>query len=709
MNELTTFEQYQTVDGEDAALLIELGGWFEKIYSSKNKCEMRREVAAVMGMKPKTLQNRYYKWESVYRATGNVDEANLAMRDRRGESHAVVPMGGDFVYNLFMSYARRDTNTSSNGWETMMRDFRSGVTFVDFGGWSWKDVWRAQRPGEQVPVRCPSRWVPTGWGKGNMYAKAAKDAARDMQLAWSRRGQFAALGNTLPVIRSRQDLPVGALYQADDVWHNIDCFMSEVKGTFNPLEFAIYDMASGYKAVSVIKPRIPVMDPKTGKEVRDNLKEMQFRFAVMYLVCCVGYNREKGMTLIGERGTTAIRENVLRRVENIPGFGKKFHFLTSGTKNTPAHKGLLMGNAGGNPRMKSFCECAHNVMHNATASLLGSHGRDAAHLHESNAAVVRYTEKTLAEVQRVCGALAEDVIDNLALPIVNFKYYPQYFYAMQDWVMDRTDHRLEGWDGYEVQEYRLSTASDEWRDVRELSRMSDAQRSAVMAVLNLDAANLMRMRRMSRRERWTAGQNGLERLPLEAATAFLDPRDAREATVRADGTIEFTDAMYYGAKKMRYVAQYRELKTGVVRRLAPGTKVRFFWCPLGELSEQIWLTDEAGEACLGMCRKLYEASWADPHSIKVAMGQQQAQIAELMAETHAEGEMQGVRRIAAEKVNIALIEAAKEAKAAPVTMGGAHASLEELSGEATSSSLQSEDETTTSDPTDFLAQMNLTH
>lgn len=572
MEALETFEQYLSVDGDEAALLIELGGWFERIYCSKDKCALRREVAAVFGMKPKTLQNRYYKWERVYRATGNADEANLAMRDRRGEGRAVVPMGGEFVYNLFMSYARRDANTTSNGWEAMMRDFRSGVTFVDFGGWSWRDVWRAQRPGEAVPSRCPSRWIPTGWGKANMYARAAKDASRDMQLAWSRRGQFAALGSTLPVIRSRQDLLPGCLYQADDVWHNVDCFMSGVKGTFNPLEFSIYDMASGYKAVSVIKPRIPVMDPKTGREVRDNLKEMQFRFAVMYLVCCVGYNREKGMTLIGERGTTRLNDTVLRRIGNIPGFGKKFHFLTSGVKNTPAHKGLLMGNAGGNPRMKSFCECAHNVLHNAAASLPGSHGRDAAHLHESNAAAVRYSERMLAEVRRVCGSLAEEVIDNLALPIVNFKYYPQYFYAVQDWVMDRSDHRLEGWDGYEVQEYRLSATSDEWRDVRELSRMDEAHRAAVMAVLNLDAANLMRMRRMSRRERWNAGQAGLERLPLEAATAFLDP-----------------------------------------------------------------------------------------HSIKVAMGQQQSQIAALMAETHAAGEMQGVRRIVAEKANLALVEAAREA------------------------------------------------
>ena len=55
----------------------------------------------------------------------------------------------------------------------------------------------------------------------------------------------------------------------------------------------------------------------------------------------------------------------------------------------------VLGNAGGNPRMKALCECAHNIMHNAAASLLGNHGRDAAHLHESNAALVKYSTSPL--------------------------------------------------------------------------------------------------------------------------------------------------------------------------------------------------------------------------------------------------------------------------------------------------------------------------
>ena len=60
-----------------------------------------------------------------------------------------------------------------------------------------------------------------------------------------------------------------------------------------------------------------------------------------------------------------------------------------------------------------------------------------------------------------------------------------------------------------------------------------------------------------------------------------------------------------------------------------------------------------------MCPVYRRASWADPHSIKEAMGRQQAQIAELMAETHARGEAAGVARLAAEKVNAAIIAAAK--------------------------------------------------
>lgn len=693
-SELSIYEEYKAVGTlRDRERVVRFSDRFLEISESKSKVETMRIVAAQEGVPYGTLRRLYYGWQK---------NGAQAIADGR---RTRVGQGESVFYREFKVYAERDLNTSQGGYDAMMRDLRAGKAFA-FG--TWRDCWKQDFPFESVPVACPANYVPHGLTYQNMMRLQKKDATRAMALAWTRGGQFAALKHALPVVRSRVGLHVGEVVQSDDVWHNVDVFSSGMdrhgrSQIFNPLEFAFYDIASGFKCVSAIKPRLLVTDPKTGREVRDNLKEFQYRMAVAFLMCCQGFYKG-GITLIGERGTTALRENVLRRIASVPGFGKLFRFSTSGVKNTPAHQGLFIGNAGGNPRMKSLCECAHNIMHNATASLLGSHGRDAAHLHESNAALVKYTQSMLDEAQAIDPA----IIPLLQLPMLDFKTYLQYFYAIEDTVMDRTDIRLEGWEQNYMMEYRLSVSAP-WRPVDELKDMAPEQAAAVGAVLAHDKYNLMRQRRMSRREVWRAGQKDLIRWPIEDMPVFLDPRDAREGTVQADGTISFTDKMYYPDTRMMYVAQYTDRRTGIVKRLAPGEKVRFYWNPLGKLADQIWLTDASGEEILGMCPVHRKAAWADEHSIRDAMGRQQAQIAALMAETRASQANEGVARLAAEKVNSALIEAAKEAKVAPVTFGGAHASLEELAQPGEAKRLETGESETAAAPADFLAQMNLVH
>ena len=407
-----------------------------------------------------------------------------------------------------------------------------------------------------------------------------------------------------------------------------------------------------------MKPRLLVRDPKTGKEVRDNLKEIQFRFALQYLVCCKGFHKD-GATFILERGTTAIRENVQRRIAAVPGFGKLVHFQVSGLLNQPAHQGLLIGNAGGNPRMKSLCECAHNILHNATASLLGNRGRDAAHLHESNAAVIKYSQNEIELAQRIDPTL----ISHLMLPILQYEKYCRYFYTIEDEVMDRTRHNLEGWAGREVMEYRLSANSPDWLDCSRFNNMSTDEVTATMAVINADKSNLLRQRKMSRREVWMAGQKDLIRWPLFDMPAFADPRDIREATVRGDSTISFTDVIYYPGQRKTYIAEVVD-RNGVHRRLSPGTKVKFFWNPLGELSNYIWITDDC-ENILGMCPILKTAAWASPESIRAAMGQKIHQVTEMMSEVRARHAPEMVQRLVAEKFNRYLLKSAEEAQRFP--------------------------------------------
>jgi len=648
MNALTAFEEYQTIGAlSDREKVIRLSDRFIEVSASASKVAMLNTVAAQEGMSYGTARRMYYAW-----CKGGAE----ALAD--GRKRVRAKSGLDY-YGEFMRYCRANRNDCMNGYRDMLRDLRAGKDFA-FG--TWRDCWKADFPFESVPPFCPANYTPKGMGYANLMARKNRDASAAMSLSWSRRGQFDALAHTLPVIRTRVGLHCGEVVQADDVWHNIDVFQAGVKGTFNPLEFAFYDVASGYKVVSAIKPRLLTVDPKTGKETRDNLKEFQFRMAVAFLMCCQGFYKG-GITLVGERGTTRLNETVLRRIAGVPGYGKLFRFQTSGVKNTPAFKHDFMGNAGGNPRMKSLCECAHNILHNATAGLLGNHGRDAAHNNENLANVVKYSEDMLEQARRIDPA----IIPLLQLPILDFATYMKYFYAIEDEVMDRTEHRMEGWDQNYVMEYRLSKDAP-WRPVKELADMTQEQATAVAAVLSTDKAGLMRQRKMSRREVWKAGQKDLERWPLRDMPAFLDPRDMREATVRANGCIEFTDALYYAGQLKRYVAQYEDAH-GVTVRLAPGQKVKFFWNPLGTLDRHIWIANEEGDV-LGMAPLLKTAAWNDEHSIKVAMGQQLAQTAELMAETRAADAQGAAKRLAAKEINRALIEGAKKAAAQPVTFGG---------------------------------------
>jgi len=598
----------------------------------------------------KGLKRKYYVWldaEDEKPGNGAVALADGRKMKRGREEN---PM-----YRVFKDYFDNNKNNDkAAAYAAMMRDFRSGAVF-HFG--TWRNLWAKDHPYEAMPDFCPSGYVPAGCTLQNIYDLSNKDPTLRRAAAWSHQGMFAASKNLPPVLRSRVGLMPGQIYQFDDVWHNIDVYAPGVKGVFQPLEFAGYDVASAYKIASLMKPRFCKLDEKTGREVRDNLKEQQFRFLVAYIMCCVGFHKD-GVTVIGERGTTRLNDVVLRKVAAVPGWGRLFRFQTSGVMNTPAHKGLLIGNAGGNPRMKALCECSHNILHNATAGLLGNRGRDAAHMHESQAAVVKYSKHMIELAEKIDPAL----VPFLQLPILEWKKYCEYFLVIENEVMDRHDHHLEGWADKELTEYRLSPTSD-WLPVSHMLDMSPEEVAATNAVIGRDPANLMRKRKMSRREAWAAGRKELVKWPIMEATAFLDPRDIRKAKVGRDGTIAFTDALYYPGERKVYLAQYRD-RNGLAHNLRPGEEVAFWWVPMGELQSYIWLCDAQGENMLGMAPALKTAAWSDPHSIEVAMGQRQQQIAELMADTRARHAESHVARLAAENVNRALLESAKKAVSA---------------------------------------------
>lgn len=660
------YTQYDLIaDPEERERVTHWANRMMEIEGAGDTVVMMRTVAESEGVPFGTVRRRFY----AFRKNGV-----MALADKRKTVQPGVVNG---IYPIFKTYCENDRESCKGGWDQLMRDFRCGKIFP-FG--TWRDLWKAET-GSAAPRECPRGWIPRGWAYANLMRLYKNDPARQMALAWTRQGAFAALSGRLPVVRSRvnpetgENLPVGSIYQFDDVWHN---FKTVYRGKLcQPLEFTGYDVASGYKFGSAIKPRTRSVDPKTGRWKGDNLTEFQFRTFVAWVLGVVGFHRD-GVTLIGERGTTALRENVLERIRLIPEFGARIRFETGGLVNAPAYRGMFIGSAGGNPRMKSLNEGGHRVEQLAAASLPGNLGRDAAHQHESLAAAEKYAEGMLAKASDVCPAAA----DLLLLPFPTFEQYLQAFKAIEGELMERTDHQLEGWQNNWVTEYRLNERSEDWIDQRALLGMSENERVATTALVRQNQAALTRTRKMSRRDVWSAGQRDLVRLPLCELYRCLDPRDAKVLKVKDCHTIEFQDDVYYPGLTMRYVATARG-RDGIVRMIAPGTTVRVYWNPVGELRKVVWVCDE-DDRLIGVCRQHEDRYWGDPHAIEKGMGEQNAHMAALMQDVRFRHLPDEKKRLVEKAFNKALLEAAKEAAAEEsMTRMGASAplSLDDLAGE----------------------------
>lgn len=547
---------------------------------------------------------------------------------------------------LFKAYAERDLNTSRGAWKKMIGDLRSGKVFPGLG--SWSDLWAAEHPFSPLPDRCDPAWIPSGASYPSLMRALRADPDGVFALAASRRGMRAAHAHVLPVLTTRRGLPVGAIYEFDDVWHNIDIMLPTGK-VAQPLEFAGYDVASAYKCMSVVKPRFT-----TESGVRSNLKEQQFRFALGAHLCTTGFHKG-GVRLVVEHGTTAIRAPVERKIKLVPGFGELVSFARSGILSEQVHAGLFIGSGGGNFRFKKLVEASHNIHHNRTASLPGSRGRDAEHMHESRDALVKYEEKTFAELERWGGP---GFGARMQSGLLSFEEYVAAFRRAEAELMDDPIHRLEGWDERTVAEYRLGPGAP-WRNAEELMDMDPAGANAIAAFLAVHP-DCRRRRFMTRREVWARGQAELIRFPLFEMPAFLDDSDARECVVREDGTFGFRDALYFGRDEVVYRAEARSFE-GAVRRFAPGERLTVFWNPI--VPDQVWIADRASGVTLGTAPLVTRAPAYDQEAVKRAMGAQAHDLARKVLPIRGRHQREAEERAARIAVNAELLREAKAAAA----------------------------------------------
>lgn len=578
-----------------------------------NTVDAIRAEADGLGIAFQTMRTMYYNW----RKKG--DEALI-------DGRKVPRAGGANMWaEVYKRYVENDRNTSKNGWKVMMRDFRLGTvdgsvaTYADVfrGIGTWREVWQAEFPNRKLPDGYPSGWLPKGATYQNLQRLCRFDPDHLFHLAANRQGRQAAHKFLLDVLKSRRGVPVGAIRQWDDVWHNFDVRLPNSDKSAQPLEFAGYDVASAYKCDSIMKPRFTRLDGK-----RDNLKEQTFRFAVGHAHCVTGFHKD-GTTNIVELGTAAIREPIRKQIALIPHYGNLIKFENSGILSEQVHAGLFIGSGGGNFRFKPLVECSHSLLANATAHLPGNRGRDAAHMHESRNALVRYDESLIKAAKQLPAATAAMIQYGL----MTFDEYTEAYRLVEREFMRNYEHRLEGWDSNMIQEY--STAANpteaDWHNARELLDMPPEEGRAIAAFLANHRSNV-RTRFMSRYEVWMAGQADLIRVPLMEMPAFLDDRDMLELTVRDNGTIDFSNGYFYGRDKMIYRVDTIETPGGWSNRLiTPRQKVFVKYNPF--TPDQVWIINKDNGSTVGMAAIHSRAPMMDKVEIERAMGVQSHDLA----------------------------------------------------------------------------------
>lgn len=656
MSAAPSFEDYACItDSADRGRVAALEARFLQIRAAEgSSTALMRDVARQEGIPFGTLRRKYYAWRK---------GGAIAVADKRKVAKA-TPFSE--VLAVYKTYCERNRESDMGAWRAMMRDFRTGHLFP-FG--TWREVWSAENPGEEIPPKCPGEYVPRGWTYQNLEAKFRRDPRRLAALAWSRRGAFAASAFVWDVVRTRYDaatgrqLPAGAVYQWDDAWENTLCTVRGMKGLYRPMGFHCYDVATGYHLPPFMKPRTFSKAGGADRVKGDNLTEQQFRFAFAYLHTEVGINRN-GCLHVVEKATTAVRETVRQRIASIPVFGRLIGFATSGAVNAPVLRGMYLGKVGGNPRFKSTVEGGHRISQLAMAFMPANMGRDAEHLPEDYAARRREAEGLLAKVDEA--RLPAEVLPLLRLSFPSFEQYMQVYSAVSDAVNDDTGHRLEGWHDYHVEEFRDPDDPTKWHPMAMLDALTAVTRERVAALIAADPDGMVRSRRMSRREAWAGwvARGELVKVPRSEMQSFLDPRDAKELTVTPKRTIEFSDAYFYGpGVRMVYSATVRD-RNGVPRMLAPGQRVRVYFNPLGELAHYVWVAD-ADDRPLGMGTLVEKAFWADDGAVRRLAGQKLADAAYLLSDTRVRHLDEAAQQIADRAANRILVEAAREVAASP--------------------------------------------
>ena len=382
----------------------------------------------------------------------------------------------------------RNQRVARPAFGALVAELRAGLEIPGYG--TWRDIWRAERPGRDLPKECPYKigaLLPMGWSLPNlMRHKPSKWA-----LAATRTGTLAA-ANLLPMIpRTRAGLKRGQIVEIDDMWHDVKVRYGNAPAE-RCIELAMLDVATGYRAY-LLKP---IRRREDG--TRETVMARMMPYLLGHWLIVQGYC-PAGALICGEHNTAALSKPLAAAIEAAT--GGKVTFRAGGKLSQPLAQGLWEGKPRGNFRFKARLEGSHSLLHNELGAVPGQVGYTHANAPEALYAM----DKAEAELHRACAKLAKadpDLPNRLRWPYIPYADYAALVAEAVGRINARTDHALEGWEaqGFVTGSFRLGPL-EPWRDLADLDTLPQGMREAILAQLRADPS-LTRTRRLSPAEAW---------------------------------------------------------------------------------------------------------------------------------------------------------------------------------------------------------------
>ncbi|MDP2227162.1 MAG: hypothetical protein Q8J78_06765 [Moraxellaceae bacterium] len=349
--------------------------------------------------------------------------------------------------------------------------FREGKAVPGYG--TWREWFAATYPDRDLPKHFPGDY-PRGWSQSNLYRYAPSKA----QLVLARRGFGAAQALLEHVIRDTSTLRPLEFVAFDD-------FETDILARFyipETREWKIcrvagvlaIDVATRRRLAIGLKPRI---ENDEGRKIGIARRDVQF--LIKNLFARWGVPKDYPMTLLVENAAAAITPDFEAALE------LNFHGQVRVSRTGMIeHRGLKNGftERGGKPWEKGWIESAFNLMHNRAGNLPGQKGSRYGLAPGNLAAKIAYTEGLLANI-------SPEQASQLRLPFLSVDEAITAFEQVFDWMDQRTDHKLLGFD--KVTECRVREG-DAWQPFEQLALMAPEQQMQVA----------LRDRMQSPLERW---------------------------------------------------------------------------------------------------------------------------------------------------------------------------------------------------------------